>query len=202
MMNRYVTLRVAYEPDTTNPERSLGWLVPELVDAGLALTEDAPTERIWSGAIDQESYARLAEAWDLENRANGLYTGEHGPRECQVYTWDGMEWERAGVSPIVWVELEVSEPVGTELDPGRTSAVRERVACAVDRAFWGRAVCSARTPSVSSSTPLAIVCQRCWYGLISRGSRATIGTRPLQLKCVSRGRPTSATLAPSRSTLD
>jgi hypothetical protein len=68
--------------------------------------------------IDEDTYTRLADSWDLANKTDepnvGILT-EYGHLTCHAYTWDGMEWERAGSSPIVWMNLKVSEPIETEL---------------------------------------------------------------------------------------
>jgi hypothetical protein len=114
MEERYVILVAADEPDATESTRSPGWLVPELVDARWTLTEDTPDSRTWAGVIDGDSYARFAEGWGLENKpgeANLGMPGEHGHLASYSYTFDGLEWESGGYSPIVWMRLTVSEPV-------------------------------------------------------------------------------------------
>jgi hypothetical protein len=111
---RSVILVAAYEPGATSGQRSPYRLVPELVDAGLTLTEDTQDSRKWAGVIDADTYARLAEAWGLENKygeANLGMPGEHGDLASYSYTFDGLEWESGGSSPIVWMRLTVSEPL-------------------------------------------------------------------------------------------
>jgi len=98
MMGRYVILTVEYEPDATHAQRSLGWLPPVLVDAGLTMTEDSPRLRKWAGVIDGETYARFADAWGVRD-------------ESRIYIFDGMEFESDGFSPVVYWSLSVSEPV-------------------------------------------------------------------------------------------
>jgi len=90
-----ISLQVKYEPCATGVKRSLGWLAPELVRADLTLTEDEEV-REWAGVIDGDTFERLAGAWGLEH-------GSH------AHVFDGMEFEEAGFSPIVWVSLTVSE---------------------------------------------------------------------------------------------
>jgi hypothetical protein len=120
MEKRYVILVAAYEPDAADWARSPGWLVPELVEAGWTLTEDTPDSRTWHGVIDGDTYARFAEGWDLENKlteANLSMPSEHPDLASYSYTFDGLEWESAGSSPIVWMRFTVSEPVKTDPQP-------------------------------------------------------------------------------------
>jgi hypothetical protein len=120
MMDRYVIVQAAYEPDTGKAARSLARLVPELRDAGLTMSADLPNVRTWAGVIDDETYRRLADSWHLEIKADepnlGMAT-EYGHLPCHAYTWDGMEWERNGWSPVVWLSLRVSEPVDVDTCP-------------------------------------------------------------------------------------
>jgi hypothetical protein len=112
MEERYVTLVAALEPDAADCVRSAGWLVPELADAGLTLTEDTPDSRTWAGMVDGDTYARFAEGWGLEHKPSEAtlgVPGEHGDLACYSYTFDGLEWESGGSSPIVWMRLTVSE---------------------------------------------------------------------------------------------
>ena len=81
-----VRLRVKYEPDATDVQRSLGWLTPELIDADLTLTEDGNV-REWSSVVDNDTYARLADAWGLD--------GQLGSR-----MFDGLRWPGVGVGRI------------------------------------------------------------------------------------------------------
>jgi hypothetical protein len=114
MEERYVTLVAALEPDAADWVRSAGWLVPELADAGFTLTEDAPDSRKWAGVVDGDTYARFAEGWGLEDKLSEAtlgMPGEHGDLASYGHTFDGLEWESGGSSPIVWMRLTVSEPV-------------------------------------------------------------------------------------------
>jgi len=117
MIGRYVVVAAEYEPNATDVERSLGWLVAELADAGLAMTESTPGVRKWDGVIDGEIHRALADVWDLEHKASqpdlGMVT-KYGHLAGDCYTFDGMEWELSGWSPIVWVSLFVSEPIERE----------------------------------------------------------------------------------------
>jgi hypothetical protein len=120
MERRHVILAAAYEPDATEWERSPSWLVPELVDAGWTLIEDTPDSRKWAGVIDANTFAHLAEGWGLEIRRGEANLGmpdEHEDLASDSYTFDGLEWESGGSSPIVWMRFTVSEPVETDPQP-------------------------------------------------------------------------------------
>jgi hypothetical protein len=122
MLQRYVIVRVAYERDATGFERSLRWLVPELGDAGLTMTADARGGREWAGVIDGDTYARLADRWDLDDKpeqTNGAALTEDERPASHTYAWDGMEWETAGSSPIIYMSLRVGDPLERELAFGR-----------------------------------------------------------------------------------
>jgi len=93
---RNLILAVAYEADATDAQRSLGWLAPKLVDADLTMTEDTLRLRKWAGVIDGEVYARFADSWGIDPHLTAY-----------GHTWDGMEWESGGASPIVWASLTV-----------------------------------------------------------------------------------------------
>jgi hypothetical protein len=125
---RRVILEAAYEPDAKHLPRSPEWLVPELVDAGWTLTEDTPHSCKWAGVIDGETYARFAKGWGLENKPGEANFGEHGDLASYSYTFDGLEWESGGSSPIVWMTLTVSEPVKTDPEP-----IERELPCV----YWG-----------------------------------------------------------------
>ena len=117
MEKRYVILVAAYEAEAGDWWRTLGWLVPELVDAGLTVVEDTPGSRKWAGAIDGDTYARFAKGWGLENKpseANLSMPGTPVGLASYSYTFDGLEWQSGGSSAIVWMRLTVSEPVKTD----------------------------------------------------------------------------------------
>ena len=103
-VDRFISLTVRYEPYATRVQRSIGWLAPELVRAGLTLTEYEENTRQWTGVIDAATYARLATAWRLES-------------EQRVHVLDGVNFESGGCGPVVWVSLTV-----TELDPVEPTA--------------------------------------------------------------------------------
>jgi len=101
-MDRYVIVAVEYEPDATDAQRSLGWLAPDLADAGLTMTDDMLGVRKWAGLLDGDTYERLVDSW-----------GGDAHLASYRHTWDGMEWEAGGSSPIVWASITATalEPV-------------------------------------------------------------------------------------------
>jgi hypothetical protein len=96
MVTYHLDLAVQYEPEATKSDRALFRLMPELAHAALTMTENEPGMRRWIGDVDPGTYARLACAWKLDER-----------RLPSCRTWDGMEWERDGWSPVVWARLSV-----------------------------------------------------------------------------------------------
>jgi hypothetical protein len=117
---RYVNFVAADELDQADRVCAPEWLAPELVDADLTLTEDTHDSRTWAGVIDGDTYARFAEAWGLENKPSELNLSgpsEHGDLASDSHAFDGLEWESAGSSPIVWMKYTVSDPVKTEPQP-------------------------------------------------------------------------------------
>ena len=111
--DRYVVIRVAYD---CHPGygRSLEWIAPEFRDAGLIMTEDhmgEPTRtRTWAGIVDGVTFERFAAAWRLDSKPHERTLGqmtEAGDVALRAYTFDGMNWEAGGESPIVYVSLLV-----------------------------------------------------------------------------------------------
>jgi hypothetical protein len=94
---RHITITVAYERDI-RPGRSLASIAPELDDARLTMTEDHTDQpspsRTWAGNVDGPTFKRFADAWHLSDATRGR-------------TFDGMNWEVGGRSPIVYVSLDV-----------------------------------------------------------------------------------------------
>jgi hypothetical protein len=111
--NHYIAIRVAYDRHPSYG-RSLEWIAPELRDAGLTLTEDhsaaTPPRRTWAGFVDDAVFRRFADAWRLhtKHREGTLdVVTEAGRLSVNAYTFDGMNWERWGRSPIVYVAVLV-----------------------------------------------------------------------------------------------
>jgi hypothetical protein len=112
-VRRYVVLKVAY--DRPANAGSLQWVAPELRDVGLTSVEGGAGEpqslRTWSGFVDGAAFRRFADAWHLDRRAArpGLTrVPGHGLLAARSFTFDGMEWEANGESPIVYVSLTVT----------------------------------------------------------------------------------------------
>jgi len=111
--DRHVTLRVEYERDP-GYGRSLEWIAPELKDTGLTLTEDRTNEatpsRTWTGVVDAATFERFANAWGLDEATNGPAAdalADDAAPAVHEFTFDGMNWEVGGESPIVYVSLSV-----------------------------------------------------------------------------------------------
>jgi hypothetical protein len=111
--DRYVVLKVVY--DRPAYERSLERVAPELREAGLTIVEDRAREpqpfRTWAGVVDEVTFRDFADAWHLDRKAArpGLTcVPGNGWLATRSYTFDGMDWEANGESPIVYVSLTVT----------------------------------------------------------------------------------------------
>jgi hypothetical protein len=123
--DRYIVIRVAYDRHPSFG-RCLAWIAPELRDAGLTLTEDhaaGPSpSRTWEGFVDGATFQRFADAWGLRGKPHELTSGPvpgAGHLAMRAYTFDGMNWEMGGDSPIVYVAVVVgvvNARYGTEVD--------------------------------------------------------------------------------------
>jgi hypothetical protein len=103
MADRHIIISVAYEPGAS---RSLRWIAPELKDADLTLIDEHTRprpSRTWSGIVDGPTFEHLANAWHFHDRPTS--DGQPG---THTYTFDGMNWETEGESPIVSLTLTVS----------------------------------------------------------------------------------------------
>lgn len=111
--SRYIVIRAVYDR-YPRYGRSLEWIAPELANAGLTMTEDHIDEphpsRTWAGVVDRLTFERFADAWQLDDAigepASSVLT-QHGPVATRAHTFDGMNWEVDGESPIVCVSVEV-----------------------------------------------------------------------------------------------
>jgi hypothetical protein len=110
---RFIVITVQYERQP-GYGRSLGWIAPELEDAGLTLledqTDDVRPSRKWAGIVDGSTFERFATAWRLRDETSGPSSSPRtrdGPHLARSYAFDGMNWERGGESPIVYVSLHV-----------------------------------------------------------------------------------------------
>ena len=118
--DRYLTVEVAYEPQL-GYGRSLEWVAPELRHAGLVMTEDHTNEsrpsRTWAGIIGRATFERFARAWNIDYETD-LGTSTEDSHQGRDYTFDGMNWEVGGESPIVYVAVNVSDAQrGAKLRP-------------------------------------------------------------------------------------
>jgi hypothetical protein len=123
--DRYIVIRVAYDRHPSYG-RSLAWIAPELRDSGLTLTEEHSAglspSRTWEGFVDGAAFQRFADAWGLQNKPHDRTLGlvpDVGHVPMRAYTFDGMNWEMGGESPIIWVSVLVDimdARDGTEVD--------------------------------------------------------------------------------------
>ncbi len=104
---RYIVIKVAYDRYPSYG-RSLAWVAPELREAGLSMVENhslAPSpSRTWAGSVDGPTFERFADAWHLDASSSVTDEEQAAARE---YTFDGMNWEAGGESPIVYVRVRV-----------------------------------------------------------------------------------------------
>jgi hypothetical protein len=106
----YIAITVRYESRLVRG-RSLGRIAPELKDAGLSLIEDRLDDpqpsRTWAGYVDGPTYKRFATAWRLPAGEEGHEPCLRGRDDNNVLeqTFDGMNWEVNGTSPIVSVSV-------------------------------------------------------------------------------------------------
>ena len=110
LADRYITITVAYEPGASK-RPALEWTAPELEDAGLALIEehsDPLPSRTWGGVVDGPTFERFADAWLPDELTDNRSPG------TQSYTFDGLNWEVGGESPIVYVTIHVLCPTPRE----------------------------------------------------------------------------------------
>jgi hypothetical protein len=115
----FVIITAAYEPGSSF-YRSLESVAPELEVAGLSLvderTEPKPS-RTWAGMVDGLTFEYFADVWQLPDEPT-----DDRPPATRTYTFDGMNWETDGTSPIVYVTLHVLRRRGAVLSPSRSSA--------------------------------------------------------------------------------
>jgi hypothetical protein len=110
---QHITITARYEPRVSYGT-SLSWIAPELRDAGLALIDDHLDDpmpsRTWAGSVDGRTFDRFAKSWGLprENAVGGASKGDGG-EDTAAYerTYDGMNWEVGGESPIISVSVHV-----------------------------------------------------------------------------------------------
>lgn len=127
---QHIVVTVRYEPHV-GYATSLTWIAPELRNAGLTLIddhlEDPVPSRTWAGRIDGRTFGRFAKSWglpQLSQRARSkLEDGENMASYARTY--DGMNWEVAGESPIISVSVLVNpDSLPPRSEPTRTGGPR------------------------------------------------------------------------------
>jgi len=137
--SHYVAIEVRYEPGSCN-RAFLASTAPELGDAGLALIEDhlghPKPSRTWAGRVDGQTFRRFAIAWALDRATWDFDRG----REDAVYekTFDGMNWEVDGVSPIISVSVKVGPAPRPDAGRQRCAAREAGRGTRLNRARAGR----------------------------------------------------------------
>jgi hypothetical protein len=111
--SRYISITVRYEPDALCGT-SLGWIAPELRQAGLRLVEDKLDDprpmRTWAGSVDKGTFKRFARGWpplQEDEELSGDAGADRNETVAYARTFDGMNWESDGVSPIISVSVDV-----------------------------------------------------------------------------------------------
>jgi len=110
---QHIAITVRYEPRVSHGT-SLSWIAPELKGARLALIDDHLNDpmpsRTWAGLVNERTFARFAESWGLRRGNDGGSTSEldDGAGDASyAQTYDGMNWELGGQSPIISVSVQV-----------------------------------------------------------------------------------------------
>jgi len=124
---QHIAITVRYEPRARHGT-SLSWIAPELRGARLELIhdhlDDPMPSRTWAGVVDGRTFARFAKSWGLRRghdggSASGRDDGSDDALDGRTY--DGMNWEFGGKSPIISVSVEV-EPGPADTTSGPTSS--------------------------------------------------------------------------------
>ena len=119
-----IAITVRYEPRVRHGT-SLSWIAPELEGARLALIDDHLKDpmpsRTWAGVVNERTFARFAKSWGLRRGNDGGSASEldDGAGDASyARTYDGMNWEFGGQSPIISVSVQV-EPDPADRTSGR-----------------------------------------------------------------------------------
>ena len=115
---QHITITVRYEPRADHGT-SLASIAPELSDARLALIHDHLNDpmpsRTWAGSVDERTFERFAESWRLprDNEPGSAANVDDGENmAAYARTYDGMNWEVGGESPIISVSVQVGPDAG------------------------------------------------------------------------------------------
>jgi hypothetical protein len=127
---RHIAITVRYEPGVDRGT-SLASIAPELRDARLPLIQDHLNDpmpsRTWAGPVDRRTFKRFADSWGLAPRTEGgrgSQPDDDNGKTSYAQTYDGMNWEVDGESPII----SVSVWVGPGPCPGRRGHTAPMVA--------------------------------------------------------------------------
>jgi hypothetical protein len=110
---RHLIITVHYEP-AFRYGHSLAWIAPELRTAGLRLINDRLSDpdpsRTWAGLVNRATFDDFADAWRLPHICGTPQpTGDQaGHATAYDFAFDGMNWERDGASPVVYVSVRVT----------------------------------------------------------------------------------------------
>ena len=118
---QHIAITVRYEPGVDHGT-SLSSIAPELRHARLALIDDHLNDpmpsRTWAGPVEAPTFELFANSWGLAPKGAGGSAAEPGDGEDETSyerTYDGMNWEVGGWSPIISVSVQV----GPGPRPGR-----------------------------------------------------------------------------------
>ena len=109
---QHISITARYEPRVSHGT-SLAWIAPELRHAGLALIDDHLDDpmpsRTWAGSVDERTFERFAKSWRLPREDQLGSTSQDDGEHVVPYarTYDGMNWEVGGESPIISVSVYV-----------------------------------------------------------------------------------------------
>lgn len=110
---QHIAITVRYEPRVDHGT-SLASVAPELRGARLALIDDKLDDpmpsRTWAGPVDARTFERFAKLWGLagmNESGSGSEPGDDKDKTSYTRTYDGMNWEVGGDSPIISVSVEV-----------------------------------------------------------------------------------------------
>jgi hypothetical protein len=127
---QHIAITVRYEPGVDHGT-SLASIAPELRDARLALIRDDLHDpmpaRTWAGLVDGRTFEQFAHSWQLVPQDEGSRASQPDrdeDRSSYARTYDGMNWEVGGESPIISVSLRVAPVRGCKHQ--RTRAQRTR----------------------------------------------------------------------------
>ena len=110
---QHIAITVRYEPRVDHGT-SLASIAPELRGARLALVHDKLNDpmpsRTWAGPVDAQTFERFAQLWGLDRKNQDSSSSEPDDdkdKTSYTRTYDGMNWEVGGQSPIISVSVQV-----------------------------------------------------------------------------------------------